>query len=56
MEAEGLTQRDYALRFWKPKKVEEDYYTGSWMHERVKRRFASARRILKQYRGMATGA
>ena len=56
MEAEGLTQRDYALRFWKAKKVEEDYYTGSWMHERVKRRFASARRILKQYRGMATGA
>ena len=54
-EAEGLTQRDYALRLWTPERVAEEYYTGSWMHERVKRRHSRARAILKRYRDMATG-
>ncbi len=55
-EAEGLTWEEYAARIFEPETVEADYYNGSWVHERVKRRFASARRILKRYRGMATGA
>ena len=55
-EAEGLTWEEYAARIFEPDKVETDYWTGSWMQERVKRRFASARRILRQYRGMAAGA
>ena len=55
-EAEGLTWQEYAARIFDPEKVEEDYYTDGWMHGRVKRRFAAARRILKRYRDMATGA
>ena len=54
-EAEGLTWEEYAARIFEPDKVETDYWTGSWMQERVKRRFASARRILRRYRDMATG-
>jgi len=54
-EAEGLTWEAYAARIFEPDKVATDYWTGSWMQERVKRRFATARRILRQYRDMAAG-
>ena len=54
MEAEGLTQHDYALRLWEPEKVEADYYDGSWMDGRVKRRYKRAKAILKHYRDIAT--
>ena len=55
-EAEGLTWEEYAARIFEPERVAANYWTGSWMQERVKRRFASARRILKLYRDMAAGA
>ena len=55
MEAEGLTQHDYALRLWEPEKVEADYYDGSWMDGRVKRRYKRAKAILKHYRDIACG-
>ena len=55
-EADGLTRREVAIRFWGPERVAEEYYDGSWMHTRVKRRRARAKAILKQYRDMATGA
>ncbi len=55
-EAEGLAWQEYAARLWKPERVDAEYYVGSWMQERVKRRFSTARRILRQYRAMATGA
>ncbi len=53
-EAEGLTRRR-TIRFWGLERVAEEYYDGSWMHTRVKRRRARAKAILKQYRDMATG-
>ena len=54
-EADGLTWEQYAARIFEPETVATDYWTGSWMQERVKRRYASARRILRLYRGMAAG-
>ncbi len=55
-QAEGLTQQEIAVRFWGRARVEAEYYTGGWMHERVKRRLSRARAILKHYRSIATGA
>ena len=55
-EAEGLTRRQIAERLWGRERVAEEYYDGSWMHTRVKRRRSRAKAILKQYRDMATGA
>ena len=54
-EAEGLTQRQIAVRLWGRERVEEDYYADGWMHSRVKRRRSRAKAILKQYRDMAVG-
>lgn len=54
-EAEGLTQRDYALGLWKPEDVEAEYYDGSWMDGRVKRRYRRAKAVLRHYRDIATG-
>ena len=54
-EADGLTRREVAIRFWGRERVAEEYYDGSWMHTRVKRRRSRAKAILKQYRDMATG-
>ena len=54
-EAAGLTQRDYALCIWEPRRVEAEYYPDSWMEKRVKRKYARARAILKHYRDIATG-
>ena len=54
-EAEGFTHREVAIRLWGAGRVAEEWWPGSWMAARVKRRFASARRILRQYRNMATG-
>ena len=54
-EAEGLTRREVAVRLWGRERVAEDYYDGSWMHTRVKRRRARAKAILKQYRDLAMG-
>ncbi len=52
-EAEGLAQRQIAVRFWGRERVAEEYCHGSWMHTRVRRRRARAKAILKQYRDMA---
>ncbi len=46
-EAEGLTQREIAVRLWGRERVAEEYYDGSWMNTRVKRRRARAKAILK---------
>ncbi len=54
-EAEGLTWKEYAARIFEPELVEAEYYTGSWMDGRVKRRVSRARTILKRYRDMASG-
>ena len=54
-EADGLTRRDLAMRLWKPEHVESEYYPGSWMEARVKRRYSRARALLKHYRDIATG-
>ena len=43
------------MRLWGRERVAEEYYDGSWMHTRVKRRRARAKAILKQYRDMAVG-
>ena len=53
--AEGLTRQKIATWFWDPEWVAEEWYVGSWMHQRVKRRLSRARTMLKQYRDMATG-
>ena len=54
-EAEGLTRRDLARRFWGRERVESDYYPGSGMEALVKRRRSRARAVLKHYRDIATG-
>ena len=55
-EAEGLSHREIAVRFWGRARVGEEYYIDGWMHARVKRRLARAKAILKQLRDMARAA
>ena len=42
--AEGLTWQKIAARFWDPDWGAEEWYVGSWMHQRVKRRDVAAGR------------
>ena len=46
----------FPVRLWGREWAEEEYYAGSWMQGRFKRRRRRARIILKQYRNMATEA
>ena len=53
-EAEGLTQREVAVRLWGAQRVADEWWSDGWMLGRLKRRRRRARAILKQYREMAT--
>lgn len=54
-EAEGLTHREIAARFWGVARVDAEYEPDGWMHSRIKRRLRRGKAVVRQYRDMAAG-
>ena len=52
---QGLTWRQIAERLWGKERVAEEWWSGGWMHGRIKCRLGKARAMLKAYRDIAAG-